>query len=73
MYAVKHDSRTARVGRGGGGSGVGAEGAGDATASPSKNFWIKLIRFGPIWLDLGKIKTLHPQNIRSSTAMGATP
>jgi len=31
-------------------------GAGDAAAFPWKNFLTKMIRFGQIWLNLGKIK-----------------
>jgi len=33
--------------------------AGDAAVSLALFFWAKLIRFGQIWLDLGKIKILH--------------
>jgi len=35
------------------GSAVGAR---DAIVSLATFFWIKLIRFGQIWLDLGKIE-----------------
>jgi len=39
-------------------------GAGDAAGSPSIIFFFfeKLIRFGRIWLDLGKIKAKFGQN-----------
>jgi len=44
-------------------SAVGAKDAGDAAASSSKDFLLKLIRFGQIWLDLGKIEAKFGENV----------